>query len=289
MCGSATLFPIMNGLVQLMSTSYTTEQLVWFRTVAHLFFVLALFTPRFGPGIVATTRPGIQIARSIVLLCSTTCFFFGVKYLPLAKAASISFTAPFIVTLLAWPMLGERFGMHRLAAIAVGFIGVLIVVRPGTAVFQWASLFVVGSATCYALYQILTRRVAPHDRPETSAIYSVLVGAAVITLAMVLLLPDRWRWPDTPRDWLILTMLGVLGGLGHYCVAKAMSYAPANVVAPFMYWQMVGSVIVGYLLAGHVPDAYTWTGGAIIIAAGLYIGWRETVNKVPAAPPAPTP
>jgi drug/metabolite transporter (DMT)-like permease len=289
MCGSATIFPIMNGTVQLMSASYTTEQLVWFRTAAHLLFVWALFTPHFGLGIVATKRPGTQIARSLVLLCSTTCFFFGVKHLPLANAASISFTAPFIVTLLAWPMLGERFGWHRMIAILIGFIGVLIVVRPGTAVFQWASMFIVASSSCYALYQVLTRMVAPYDRPETSAIYSVLVGAVAISAVMIFLLPDRWRWPDSSRDWAILLMLGVLGGLGHYCVAKALSYAPANVVAPFMYWQMVGSVIVGYVLAGHVPDAMTWLGAAVIIAAGLYIGWRETVKKVPVTPPAATP
>jgi drug/metabolite transporter (DMT)-like permease len=276
MCLASTLFPVMNGLVQVLSQRYPSEQIVWLRTAGHLLFVLALFAPRFGfVRLITTTVPKWQIARSVVLLISTLCFFTGVKYLPLAKAASISFTAPFIVALIAWPMLGERISWIRLAGVCAGFVGVLIVIQPGTDMFQWASLFIVASAISYGLYQVLTRRVAGHDLPETSAVYSALVG----TVLMSVVAPWTWVPVQSLGDVGMLASLGVLGGLGHYCVAKAMTFAPASVVAPFQYWQMIGSVAVGYLFMNSIPTSTTWLGAAIIICAGLFIGWRETREK----------
>jgi drug/metabolite transporter (DMT)-like permease len=277
MCLASTLFPVMNGLVQVLSQRYPSDQIVWLRTAGHLLFVLALFAPKYGLArLVTTNAPGWQIARSVTLLASTFCFFTGVKYLPLAKAASISFTAPFIVALLAWPMLGERLSFVRTAAVLVGFVGVLIVVQPGSDVFQWASLYIVASASCYGLYQVMTRRVAGRDKPETSAVYSALVG----TVLMSFIAPWNAVPLESLTDAALLAALGILGGLGHYCVAKAMTFAPANVVAPFQYWQMIGSVIVGYLFMNSVPTAMTWLGASVIIAAGLFIGWRETREKI---------
>lgn len=282
MCAASSLFPVMNGIVQLLSVRYSSEQIVWARVVSHLIFILALFGPALGVAIIRTTQLKWQIARSIVLLMSTMFFFSGVKHLVLAKAASISFTAPFIVALLAWPMLGERISPSRLLAVTVAFLGVLVVIQPGGEVFQWASLLILGSAICYALYQIFTRRVAGHDLPETSAVYSALVG----TLVMTAVVPFVWIMPHSWGDAALLFSLGILGGLGHYCVARAMTYAQASVLAPFMYWQMVGSVIVGYVLAGLLPDVSTWIGAAIIICAGVYIAWLETRPR-PAVVSAP--
>ncbi len=276
MCLASTLFPVMNGLVQVLSQRYPSEQIVWLRTAGHLLFVLALFAPRFGfMRLITTSAPKLQVARSVVLLISTICFFTGVKYLPLAKAASISFTAPFIVALIAWPMLGEKISLVRLAGVLAGFVGVLIVIQPGTDVFQWASLYIFASATAYGLYQVLTRRVAGLDLPETSAVYSALVGAVLMTI----IAPWSWTPMQSLGDVAMMASLGVLGGLGHYCVAKAMTFAPASVVAPFQYWQMIGSVMVGYLLMNSIPTSTTWLGAGIIICAGLFIGWRETREK----------
>jgi drug/metabolite transporter (DMT)-like permease len=268
---ASSLFPVMNGLVQILSERYTTEQVVWARAASHLVFILALFAPRFGvAALVRTTALKWQIIRSGVHLMSMLFFFSGVKYLPLAKAASISFTTPFFVALLAWPMLGERITPRRLAAIVVAFFGVLIVIRPGTEVFQWASLFMLGSAICYALYQILTRHVARHgDTAETSAVYSASVG----TVVMGLVAPFAWTPIAGWADAALLFSLGIIGGLGHYFVARAMTYAQANIIAPFGYWQLVGSVIVGYLISGYLPDAFTWIGAGIIVCAGVYIAW----------------
>lgn len=270
MCLASSFFPAMNGLAKLMSQGYSSEQVVWARTLSHLIFVLILFMPKAGLGILRTRRPGVQFLRSCMLISSTFLFFSAIKFVPIAQAASISFTAPLIVVLLAGPMLGERVTLPRLLAVIIGFVGVLVVIRPGAAVFQWASLLIVGSAACYAVYQVLTRRVAGFDAPETSVVYSALLGSVLMSA----IVPFSWRTPDAWSDVLLLASLGVLGGLGHYCVARAMTYAAANFVAPFQYWQMVGSVIVGYLLFGEMPDAFTWVGAALIIAAGLYVGLR---------------
>ena len=181
-------------------------------------------------------------------------------------------TAPLIVALLAWPMLGERTTAARVAALCVGFAGVLIVIRPGTAVFHVASLFVLASAASYGLYQILTRTIAAADPPETSTVYSSVVGAFGILLA----LPFVWETPRSLLDVALFCSLGVLGALGHYCVANALGYAPASVVSPFQYFQLLGSVAVGWIVFNDLPDALTWAGAAVVVFAGLFIGWDQT-------------
>jgi drug/metabolite transporter (DMT)-like permease len=272
MLAASSLFPVMNGLVQVLSERYGTEQIVWARAASHLVFITALFVPPMGLAVLRTAVPKWQIVRSMVHLMSMLFFFTGVKYLPLAKAASISFTAPFFVALLAWPILGERVTANRLLAILVAFAGVLVIIRPGTDVFQWASLYMLGSAVCYGLYQILTRRVAGHDAAETSAVYSALVGTVVMALVVPFLWTPIVSWADAG----LLFSLGIIGGLGHYFVARAMVYAQASIVAPFGYWQLMGSVVVGYIISGYLPDAFTWIGAAIIVCAGCYIAWTET-------------
>lgn len=271
MCTACALFPIMNGLVKLLAATYQPQEIVWFRIVSHLVLIAAIFMPRMGFGLLRTHQIGTQFVSSVMMLLSTLFFFSAVKSIPVAEAISVTFVAPLAVVLLAWPMLGERITPFRLAAVVVGFTGVLIVIRPGSAVFQWASLLLLCSALCYAIYQILIRRLAGIDHPATSVFYSVLLGA----ILMSIWLPFVWKTPVSLADWLLLCSLGVFGALGHYCVAKAMTYASANFVAPFNYTQMIGSVIVGYLMFAEVPDFYTWLGTAVIIAGGLMVGWQS--------------
>jgi len=175
------------------------------------------------------------------------------------------------VTFLAWPLLGERITFLRLASVVTGFVGVVIVIRPGSSVFQWASLMMLASAVFYAIYQIVVRRVAAVDSPATTAFYCALGS----TLAMSFVVPFHWKTPDNWRDLAMMVSLGISGGLGHYCVARAFSYAPANLIAPLNYTQMIGSVVVGYAMFAEIPDFYTWLGSAVIIAAGLLVGWQS--------------
>lgn len=260
----------MNGIVKLLAASYEPQQIVWFRIVSHLVLVAVVFMPRMGLGLLRTRRIGTQFVSSVMMLLSTLFFFSAVKSIPVAEAISVTFVAPLAVVLLAWPLLGERITWFRMAAVIVGFSGVLIVIRPGSAVFQWASLLLLCSAMCYAIYQILIRRLAGIDAPATSIFYSVLLGAIIMSIW----LPFVWKMPTNWIDWALLCSLGVFGALGHYCVAKAMTYASANFVAPFNYTQMIGSVIVGYFMFAEVPDFYTWLGTAVVVGAGLMVGWQ---------------
>jgi drug/metabolite transporter (DMT)-like permease len=275
---ASSILPVMNGLVQVLSARYSTEMIVWARAVSHILFTLALFAPHHGVALVRSRMPGWQIVRSTVHLGSIVCFFTGIKYLPLAKASSISFLAPFFVALLAWPLLGERLTPSRLGAVIVALLGAVIIIRPGTAVFDWASLFMLGSALCYSLYQILTRHVTRLDSAATSAVYTATVGTVVMSLA----LPFVWTTPSSWTDAALLASLGMIGGVAHYFVARAMSYAQANIVAPFGYWQLVGAVIFGYLISGYLPDALTWIGAGVIVSAGVYVAWCETRERQPA-------
>ncbi|HYM31572.1 MAG TPA: DMT family transporter, partial [Candidatus Cybelea sp.] len=192
-----------------------------------------------------------------------------------AMAASINFIGPFIVTALSVPMLGERVGPRRWSAVVIGFTGALIIIRPGFGAVPWSALFIVANATCYAFYQILSRKLAAVDPAETSITYVALVGMLVATVW----LPFDWRLPDSVFDWGAFLTLGLFGGLGHYFVVKAFEGAPASVLSPFSYGQLVGATALGYAFFGDFPDGWTWAGAAIIVASGLYMTYREAKLK----------
>lgn len=268
---AASLFPVMNGLVQWLSPRYPSGQIVWARITGHLLAMMAVMLPAAGMRVFATRRLGLQMARSACQLTSTGFYFTAVATVPLAKATAISFVTPFLVALLAWPLLGERPRLDRLAAVAIAFLGVVVVIRPGGEAFQPASLLLLCAACAYGLYQVLTRKVGSVDRADTSALYSALLGAVVLTAAV----PFFWVTPQGPADVLAFLSLGALGAGGHYCLARAMSYGPASVISPFQYWQIVGAVVMGFAVTGLWPDAATWAGATIIVAAGVWLALRE--------------
>jgi len=270
MCVACALFPVQNAVVKLLTGIYPFQEVVWFRLATHLVLMCIVFLPRRGLALLRTRSPMQQVLCSAGLLGSTLFFFSSAKYVGVTEAIAISFVAPLAVTVLAWPLLGERITVMRLASVVIGFAGVMIVIRPGSSVFQWASLMMLGSAICYALYQIFIRRVAAVDQPATTAFYCAL-GC---TLATSFLVPFHWKTPANWRDLALMISLGISGGFGHYCVARAFSYAPASLIAPLNYTQMIGSVAVGYLMFAEIPDFYTWIGSAVIIAAGLLVGWQ---------------
>lgn len=275
MCLAGLIFPVMNSVAKMLGADYSSLQVSWARAFGHILFLLGLFLPRYGLAVLRTRRPGVQLVRSGLLFTSNLCHFFAIVFIPIAKAAAISLTGPLIVALLAWPMLGERTTPARIAALSLGFLGVLVVIRPGSEVFHPAALLVLVSATCYALYQILTRRVAGVDSAETSALFSSVVGA----FGMLLVLPFIWRMPENWFHLALFCSLGVLGAMGHWCVARALGYAPANIVSPFQYFQLLGSVAVGWLVFRDWPDAGVWLGAAVIVAAGLWIGWDQARRR----------
>lgn len=271
MMTAGVMFSGMGGIAKLLGETYSSLQVSWARAAVHLVFLAAVFMPRGGLAVLRSRRPGLQLTRAVMLTCSNLCFFYAITFIPLAKASAISLAAPLIVTLLAWPMLGERTTPMRIAAVLTGFLGVIVVIRPGGELFHWASFFVLGSATAYGVYQVLTRRVAPFDPPATSALWAPLTGA----VGLLAVLPFVWIAPAGPADLALFFGCGALGATGHYFVARAFTYAPANIVSPFQYFQLLSAVAVGWAIFGDVPDAATWVGAAVIVAAGLWLGWAQ--------------
>lgn len=276
-CLSALTSPLMNGFAKLLGETYSSLQVSWARAFGHVIFMLCAFVPRFGLRMLRTNRLGKHTIRSGCLFISNLAYFFAIGFIPIGKAASINMIGPLLVAMLAWPMLRERTNIGRVTAVLVGFLGVLIVIRPGSEVFHPAALVIIFSALMNGFYQIFTREIADTEAPETSAIYSSIVGA----FGMLLVLPFVWKTPSSMTHVLLFCSLGVLGAIGHYFVALALNYAPANVVTPFTYMQMLGSVLVGYIMFGDFPDFMTWVGAGVVIASGLYVGWTQTRRQDP--------
>jgi drug/metabolite transporter (DMT)-like permease len=272
---AALTLPFLNTSAKYLAAEIAVWQIVWARYTGHMVYMLALFGPRRGIGLFATRRPGLQLARSALLLGATVCYFTALKNVSVPLAAAIGFTSPLIVTVLAVPLLGESVGIRRWIAVGVGFAGALVVIRPGLGHVHWSAVLVLGSAACYALYQILTRRVSAYDDAQTSITYTALVGTAATSLA----LPWVWQAPATSVQWLLLAGLGAFAGTGHYFVVRAFQQGPASVISPFNYLQLLGATALGYVVFGDVPDAWTWTGAAMIVGSGIYVTYRESRRR----------
>lgn len=279
------LLPFMNVAAKFLSGDYHTVQVIWARYAGHLVFVLAMFMPRRGFSLLRASRPGVHIIRSILMFLATICFFTALRFIDVPTAAAINFTSPLIVTALAAPFLGEAVGIRRWTAVAIGFAGALIIIRPGGGDVHWAMFLVLGTAFCYATYQIFTRKYSAADPPETSITYIAIVGAVISSLA----LPFFWITPVSILDAALFALLGLIGGVGHYFVIRAFQYGEASVLAPFNYGQLVMAIVLSYFVFGTFPDVWMFVGAGIIIASGLYITYRETVRGTKTtAPPSPS-
>jgi len=259
-------------------------QIVWARYFGAFLLALIFLNPITRPKMMTTSRPFMQIGRSALLLGSTALNFFALRYLQLDEALAILFSTPFLVALLCGPLLGEWVGWRRWAAISVGFLGVLLVARPGFGGLHPAALLSFGSAICYALYVISTRVLARTDSSETTLFYSNLVGA----VAMLPIIPFVWTRPDNSFVVALMVLIGALGSGGHYLLICGHRLAPASTLAPFIYTQMVWTTTLGFLVFGQVPHRWTIIGGLVVIASGLYLLNRERkVGKAePSAPVA---
>ena len=215
--------------------------------------------------------PWVQVGRSALMLASNSVFVLAIGKVPLATASAIGFTSPLIVTALSVPLLREQVGIRRWSAVCVGFIGALLIIRPGSGFHNPAVLLLLASALAYALYQIATRWVMAYDGAATGIIFAALLGS----LATTAVLPFVFVMPKNLFDLAMLMSLGCLGGLGHFLVIKAFQAAPASVIAPLGYVELIGTATLGYLIFANFPDALTWIGAVIIIASGLYIATRE--------------
>ena len=243
------------------------------RYLGSFIITLLFLNPVTRPGVLRTRSPGLQVARALCLVVSTVAAFFALHYLPLTVTTSINFASPLLVALLAGPLLGEWLGTRRLIAVLVGFAGVIVVTRPGAS-FHPAMLLSLLTALAYALYALATRAVAARDSSETTLMYTGLVGS----IAFLPVLPFIWTTPTSPGIWLIAALMCGLGAFGHWLLILAHQRAPASLLAPFSYVQLVGATLLGFVVFGEAPDAWTLAGGIIIMASGLYLVQRERLN-----------
>ncbi len=245
--------------------------LLWGRYVFNFLFV-ALFFFRGAPAdIIHTSKIKLQILRSILLVSSTLTFWLALMFLPLAECVVILFISPLLVTMLAAPILGESVGRHRWTAVILGFVGVLVVMRPGFNIFSWVSILPFITALLYAGVQISTRILGRTEGALTTLLYSSAGGAIICTIGVLFF----WVTPSFGQ-WLVLVWLGFLGSLGHYIMIKAYRLAPASLLAPFDYITLIWATILGFVVFGDLPDVWTVLGALIIMSSGLYLIRRES-------------
>lgn len=267
MCAGVSMFPFMNAGVKWLSPHYPVMEIVWARFTGHLLFMLLVFLPRYGMRLFATHRPVVQFGRSFLMLISNIVFVMAIAHVPLATASAINFTAPLIVTALSLPLLGESVGARSWGAVCAGFMGALLIIRPGIGIFNPGVLLLLVAALSYALYQIATRWVAAYDSAATGIIFTALLGSLFATLV----LPFVFEVPRDLLDLFVFAAIGVLGGAGHYLIIRAFHLGPAPVIAPLGYAELLGSTVLGFFIFGNLPDLWTWIGAAIIIASGISI------------------
>jgi len=248
---------------------------LWGRYFFHTVLTFAVYTGRTRSlGFLKARRPGLQFLRAASLFGATVCIYVAITRMQLADATSIQFLAPVLVTAFSGLVLGERVGPRRWMAVVFGFIGVLLVARPGSGVLGWSALLPLTAAAGLAVYMIMTRIIHTLDHPAATTFYTTAVGTVLLSL----LVPFYWH-DLTLFQWALMMAMGAAGSLGHFLLIRAFYLAEASMLAPFTYAQVVAAIIWGFVLFGDVPSGWTLAGAAIVIASGLYVWARETKRR----------
>ena len=275
MCCALVCFACLDASGKWLSHHVPVWQVVWARYLGATVLVLSFINPWTTERMFATTRPFIQTIRACLLFGSTAFNFFALRKLQLTEVMAIFFSAPLLISLLAGPILGEWVGARRLAAICVGFVGVLVVLRPGAGAIDPSAGFAMAALFCYAFYAMLTRLLASSDPSRTTTLFSAMSGVVFLTPFV----PFFWVWPQEWLVWLLLCVCGLFGGFGHWLLIIAHSRAPAAVLAPFVYTQIIWATGFGYFVFGDIPGPFTLVGALIVVASGLYLFARDRVRR----------
>ena len=284
MAAAMLMVPGLDAIAKVLTAGLAPGQVAlgrfFFQTVVLL--PLVLLTGRR----VRTGKPGVHAARGLLIAGALLLIIWALKYLPLANTIAIFFVEPLVLTLFSAVFLGERIGGRRLAAVAVGLTGALVVIRPNWEAFGWAAILPLGTALCFAGYMTLTRHAAADGEPLAMQLWAGLF--ATIALSLAVLLGEGFDaavldpvWPGA-REWGLLAALGMLSAVSHTMIALAVRFAAAGIIAPFQYLEIISATILGFLLFGDFPDAVTWLGTALIVGSGLYVFLRE--RRIAAAP-----
>ena len=262
--------PVMDGFAKYLSDDLPILQITWARyffTVAFVFPIMLFF---YKKQLVWSDKPKLQIFRGLILLSAKICFFYAISVISLAKALTLAFIAPLIVTAFSPILLGEKVGYRRWTAVAVGFIGSLIVIRPGFLEFNLASMAALATGFFYGFYLIITRKLSTSDNPLLTLLITGMVGALLVSL----IIPFYWVKP-TLNQWSLMAGIGVFACIGHLFLILSLKYADASKLAPLGYTEIIPNVIIGYYFFNELPDNWTYLGLFIIVLSGLYISRRE--------------
>ena len=268
------MLPIMDGFAKYLSSDLPVLQITWARyffTVAFTFPIMFFF---YRNQLKWSDKPKLQIVRGLILLIANICFFYSISVISLAKALTLAFVAPLIVTAFSPMFLGEKVGFRRWSAVVIGFTGSLVVIRPGFVEINLASLAALGTGIMYGFYLIITRKLSTSDNPLLTLLLTGVVGAVIITCVM----PFVWVKP-TLNQWSMMAAIGVFACIGHLFLILSLKYADASKLAPFSYFEIITNIIIGYYFFSDFPDNWTFLGLFIIVLSGIYISRRESTVK----------
>ena len=268
------MLPIMDGFAKYLSSDLPVLQITW----ARYFFTVVLTLPVmfffFRKNLVWTDKPKLQLVRGLILLTANVCFFYSISIISLAKALTLAFIAPLIVTAFSPIFLGEKVGFRRWSAVIIGLIGSMVVIRPGFVEINLASLAALGTGVMYGFYLIITRKLSSSDNPLLTLLLTGVVGAIIISFVM----PFVWIKP-TFNQWSMMAAIGIFACIGHLFIILSLKYADASKLAPLSYFEIVTNIIIGYYIFSDFPDKWTFLGLFIIIFSGIYISRRENIVK----------
>jgi len=275
MCLALICFCVLDTSAKWLNHHISTVEVMWARYAGAFGLSLIFVNPWTTPGLLSTQRPWLQVFRALLLVGSSITNFTALRYLQLDQTSAIMFATPLFVALCGGPLLGEWIGPRRWAAVLFGFAGVLLVTRPGVGGIHPAAILSVIGAICYALYNLTTRILASYDSTNTSVFYTSFVGFVVSSLP----LPWFWTSPGEPLVISAMVWVGALGWIGHLFLTMAHRRAPAAILAPFIYTQILWMIVAGYVVFGDVPNHWTLAGVAVVVCAGLYLLYRERQMK----------
>jgi drug/metabolite transporter (DMT)-like permease len=270
MIGAMLVVPLLDGCAKILSQNYSALQVSWARFAFHFIWLLPLVSLRGHRWWRLPPFPWTQFARSLFLLVATVSFFYSIRTNPIPNALALLFVSPLIVAVLSPLLLREQFRASRLAAAVIGFVGVLVILRPASDAFNPTALFALVAGFFYAMYIIATRRLANLVPPLLTLFNTAVVGFLVLSLVM----PTVWIWPDF-RSWQLMALMGLFAATGHFMIIKACELAAASLVAPFNYVEIVAATAVSYFLFGYFPDFWVWVGIGIIAGSGLLVSMQE--------------
>ena len=268
------MLPIMDGFAKYLSSDLPVLQITWARyffTVAFTFPIMFFF---YRNQLKWSDKPKLQFIRGLILLIANICFFYSISVISLAKALTLAFVAPLIVTAFSPMFLGEKVGFRRWSAVVIGFVGSLVVIRPGFVEINLASLAALGTGVMYGFYLIITRKLSTSDNPLLTLLLTGIVGAVIITCVM----PFVWVTPSL-NQWSMMAAIGVFACIGHLFLILSLKYADASKLAPFSYFEIITNIIIGYYFFNDFPDNWTFLGLFIIVLSGIYISRRESTVR----------